>query len=92
MKKLSSLLKDQPETALDRALFWTEYVMRHKGTPHLRSAATELHWYQYLLLDVWMLLATGTLLLVASVYFIVRTIWRICTMLRRRALKKSKTN
>ncbi|KAJ4431906.1 hypothetical protein ANN_20512 [Periplaneta americana] len=52
MKKLSTIFRDQADTALDRAVFWTEYVIRHKGAPHLRPASTELHWHQYLLLDV----------------------------------------
>jgi glucuronosyltransferase len=33
-------------------VFWTEYVIRHKGAPHMRSAALDLLWYQYFLLDV----------------------------------------
>lgn len=52
MAKLSNITKDQPETAMERAVWWTEYVIRHKGAPHLRCASTELMWYQYLLLDV----------------------------------------
>ncbi|XP_069686787.1 UDP-glucosyltransferase 2-like [Periplaneta americana] len=52
MKKLSEIASDQPENPLDRAVWWTEYVIRHKGARHLRSAALDLTWYQYLLLDV----------------------------------------
>lgn len=33
-------------------VYWTEYVHRHKGAPHLKSHALELTWYQYFLLDV----------------------------------------
>ncbi|KAJ4428693.1 hypothetical protein ANN_25686 [Periplaneta americana] len=46
------IFRDRPLSALDTAIFWTEYVLRHKGAPHLRSAAVDLTWYQYLLLDV----------------------------------------
>jgi len=52
MKKLSALSKDEPESSLNRAVWWTEYVLRHNGAKHLRSAALDLAWYQYLLLDV----------------------------------------
>lgn len=33
-------------------MYWIEYVIRHKGAPHLRSAAQDLTWYQLYLLDV----------------------------------------
>ena len=39
-------------SALDNAVYWVEYVLRHNGAPHLRSAAVNLPWYQLLLLDV----------------------------------------
>ncbi|XP_063221123.1 UDP-glycosyltransferase UGT5-like isoform X1 [Bacillus rossius redtenbacheri] len=51
-KMVSRIFRDQPQTSKDKAVFWTEYVIRHKGAPHLRSAALDLAWYQYLLLDV----------------------------------------
>ena len=49
---MSKLLKDQLTSPLDRAVFWTEYIIRHKGAPHLRSPAAELSWVEFLLLDV----------------------------------------
>nr|ACG64317.1 UDP glycosyl transferase 1A5A (predicted) [Otolemur garnettii] len=50
--RLSSLHKDRPMEPLDLAVFWVEFVMRHKGAPHLRPAAHDLTWYQYHSLDV----------------------------------------
>ncbi|XP_037017269.2 UDP-glucuronosyltransferase 1A1 isoform X2 [Artibeus jamaicensis] len=50
--QLSSLHKDRPIEPLDLAVFWVEFVMRHKGAPHLRPAAHDLTWYQYHSLDV----------------------------------------
>uniref|UniRef100_A0A8C5K519 UDP-glucuronosyltransferase n=1 Tax=Jaculus jaculus TaxID=51337 RepID=A0A8C5K519_JACJA len=65
--RLSSLHKDRPIEPLDLAVFWVEYVMRHKGAPHLRPAAHDLTWYQYHSLDV-----IGFLLaIVMAVVFIV---------------------
>ncbi|XP_028611228.1 UDP-glucuronosyltransferase 1-5 isoform X5 [Grammomys surdaster] len=65
--RLSSLHKDRPIEPLDLAVFWVEYVMRHKGAPHLRPAAHDLTWYQYHSLDV-----IGFLLaIVLTVVFIV---------------------
>ncbi|XP_062054760.1 UDP-glucuronosyltransferase 2B13-like [Lepus europaeus] len=50
--RLSRIHHDQPMKPLDRAVFWIEYVMRHKGAKHLRVAAHDLTWYQYHSLDV----------------------------------------
>ncbi|CAG2061476.1 unnamed protein product, partial [Timema podura] len=51
-ERISRLFKDQPETPLERAIFWTEYVLRNNGAHHLRSSSVDMPWYQYLLLDV----------------------------------------
>ncbi|XP_006163637.1 UDP-glucuronosyltransferase 2A3 [Tupaia chinensis] len=50
--RLSRIHHDQPMKPLDRAVFWIEFVMRHKGAKHLRSAAHDLTWFQYHSLDV----------------------------------------
>jgi glucuronosyltransferase len=49
---MSRIFRDRPQSALDTAIFWTEYVIRHGGAPHLQSAAVKLAWHQYLLIDV----------------------------------------
>ncbi|XP_064113058.1 UDP-glycosyltransferase UGT5-like [Macrobrachium nipponense] len=48
---VSKLSQDQPEHPVDRAVFWTEYVIRHQGAPKLRSPAASLSWVELLLLD-----------------------------------------
>ncbi|XP_038615653.1 UDP-glucuronosyltransferase 2B31-like isoform X1 [Tachyglossus aculeatus] len=50
--RLSQIHHDQPMKPLDRAVFWIEFVMRHKGAKHLRPASHSLTWYQYHCLDV----------------------------------------
>ena len=51
-RELSAVYRDQPQTPLDRAVFWTEYVIRHNGARHMRSAARNLNFFQYYCLDV----------------------------------------
>lgn len=58
IQKLSTLHKDRPVDPLELSVFWTEFVMKHKGAKHLRSAVHELNWIQYFSLDVMALLAT----------------------------------
>ncbi|XP_078606231.1 UDP-glucuronosyltransferase 2C1-like [Branchiostoma floridae x Branchiostoma japonicum] len=50
--RLSRLYRDQPQSPMDRAVWWIEHVIKHVGLPHLRARAVELPWYQYYLLDV----------------------------------------
>ncbi|RVE74692.1 hypothetical protein OJAV_G00025420 [Oryzias javanicus] len=47
MQRLSRLHRDQPMRPLDTALFWIEFVMRHKGAAHLRTESYKLPWYSY---------------------------------------------
>ncbi|XP_076042289.1 UDP-glycosyltransferase UGT5-like [Oratosquilla oratoria] len=56
----SLLLRDQKETPIDRAVWWTEYVIRHRGAPALRSPGADLSWIEYLCLDVLVLVHVGT--------------------------------
>lgn len=52
MKKASSIFRDRPKKPLDEAIFWIEYILRHDGAPHLRSAGLDLSWFSYFLLDI----------------------------------------
>ncbi|KAH8358919.1 hypothetical protein KR093_003241, partial [Drosophila rubida] len=49
----STLFKDQKDTPLERAVWWTEYVIRHKGAMHLRSASRNLSFLQLHGVDTW---------------------------------------
>jgi glucuronosyltransferase len=57
-------------------VFWTEYVIRHKGAPHMRSAALDLTWYQYFLLDVIAALALVLGLILFFIYLIIGALLR----------------
>ncbi|KAJ8708426.1 hypothetical protein PYW07_010551 [Mythimna separata] len=52
IKKLGSTMRDQPESALERAVWWTEHVLRHGGARHLRSPAANMSWAEYLELEL----------------------------------------
>lgn len=46
------ILRDQRTSPLDTAVYWTEYVLRHRGAAHLASPAADMPFYQWALLDV----------------------------------------
>uniref|UniRef100_A0A669C2T8 UDP-glucuronosyltransferase n=1 Tax=Oreochromis niloticus TaxID=8128 RepID=A0A669C2T8_ORENI len=64
VKKLSDLHNDRLSDPLELSVYWTEFVMRHKGAKHLKSALHELYWFQYFSLDVIALLTTVVLVFV----------------------------
>ncbi|CAH0550303.1 unnamed protein product [Brassicogethes aeneus] len=50
--ELNSLLNDEPIKGLEKVVWWTEYVLRHNGTKHLRGPTVDIGWVEFLLLDV----------------------------------------
>ncbi|XP_051896177.1 UDP-glucuronosyltransferase 2C1-like [Pristis pectinata] len=84
MKKLSALHRDQPESPMERAVFWIEYVARHKGAGHLRSECYRLPWYVYYCVDVMIFLMSVLLLLTVLV---VVTLKKLCNIVRKKKQK-----
>ncbi|XP_021946508.1 UDP-glucuronosyltransferase 2A3 [Folsomia candida] len=82
VKRLSTVFRDQIDDPLTRAVYWIEYVVRHKGAPQLRSAARKLNYFQYHSYDV-----IGTYLILIFVviyilYSVVKLILRkICSLI-----------
>ncbi|XP_074490132.1 UDP-glucuronosyltransferase 2C1-like [Sebastes fasciatus] len=52
MQRLSRLHRDQPMKPLDQAVFWIEYVIRHKGARHLQTQSNKMSWFVYNSVDV----------------------------------------
>ncbi|PSN39981.1 hypothetical protein C0J52_20368, partial [Blattella germanica] len=75
-KMYSALAKDTLHGGVEKAVWWTEYVLRHKGARHLRSAALDMNWYQYLLLDVIIFLILSASIILFFFSFIIYKIFR----------------
>ncbi|XP_054465758.1 UDP-glucuronosyltransferase 2B20-like [Anoplopoma fimbria] len=84
MLKLSQLHKDTPMKPLDSAIFWMEFVMRHKGAAHLRTDSYKLPWYAYHCLDV-------MALFVAFGVLIMTLVWVSCRCLIGLFIRTKKT-
>lgn len=88
----SSLMRDRPTDPLTTAVYWVEYVIRHKGAKHLHfTAAKQLNFFQYFLLDI-----LGLIVLVFSVVifclvclgkFVFRKFFKKSTVVGRQKLK-----
>lgn len=59
----------------ETVLYWTEYVIRHKGTSHLQPAALEIPLYQYLLLDVVGFIVLTIIVIFMVLYYILSRIY-----------------
>lgn len=90
VRELASLAQDQPMTGLERAVWWSEYVIRHKGARHLRSPLIDIPWYQYLLLDVLAVLLGSFLVLFYILYVLARFLVRLLLKYNRNILEKKK--
>eukprot|EP00058_Branchiostoma_floridae_P018053 XP_002603542.1 hypothetical protein BRAFLDRAFT_220053 [Branchiostoma floridae] len=67
--RLSRLDHDQPQSPMERAVWWIEHVIKHGRLPHLRARAVELPWYQYYLLDVAAFLLTVCAAVLGTVWY-----------------------
>ena len=48
---VSNLMKESPMTDKQLILYWSDFVMRHGGAPHLKSKVQTMAWYEIVLLD-----------------------------------------
>lgn len=86
MKHLSALHRDKPMPPLETALYWIEFVMRHRGASHLRTESYKMPWYSYYSVDVICFLVAVLLMLTA---IMVGSIRFLCNqMCRRRKTKQ----
>ncbi|MEQ2282104.1 hypothetical protein AMECASPLE_037119 [Ameca splendens] len=76
MQRLSRLHRDQPMKPIDTALFWIEYVIRHKGASHLKAQSYKMPWYIYHSVDVVLFLTGAVLLMLLATVMFIRCLWR----------------
>ncbi|XP_062262916.1 UDP-glucuronosyltransferase 2C1-like [Platichthys flesus] len=86
MQRLSSLHRDQAIAPMDHAIFWVEYVIRHKGAAHLRTEAYKMPWYSYYSLDVLLVLLTAA---AALLFCTMAVFWLLCCRSRRKTKTKA---
>nr|AVT42220.1 UDP-glucuronosyltransferase 321H1 [Lissorhoptrus oryzophilus] len=51
-KQFGKIIRDVDMPNIDKAIWWTEYVIRHKGAKHFRSPTVDMPFWKYYLLDV----------------------------------------
>ncbi|XP_061602177.1 UDP-glucuronosyltransferase 2C1-like [Cololabis saira] len=84
MQRLSRLHRDQPMKPLDTALFWIEFVMRHKGAAHLRTESYRLPWYSFYSVDVIIFLVGVVLLVLCTFAGLLKCLCSMCLRKKRK--------
>ena len=72
--EIANRLRDQPQTPMEKAVFWVEYVARHKGAEFMRTSAQYLNLIEYNNLDVYSFFAAFAFLVVFVVIYIFKKI------------------
>lgn len=88
MQQMSAIAKDRVLPPVDLAVWWVEYVLRHKGAKHLRPATLDLHWTQYIMLDVAIFVTVIISIIVFIVYKLLQILFK---MLKKQTRVKIKT-
>lgn len=71
------MVEDTQVTPLENAVWWAEYVLRHKDLTHLKGAAARANLNDYYLFDVILFLVFIFIVVLFTVLYIVRTIAKI---------------
>lgn len=77
MADLSFKLKNDLKSPTELVVYWTEYVLRHKGALHLRTKDADIPYYQFLLLDVFILIFSIVLISVYSLVLLTKFVRKI---------------
>lgn len=72
MDRASEIFRDRQVGAMDTAIYWIEYVIKHRGAPHLVAAGVHLPWYKFYLLDVFSILVAISVLPISILFCIYR--------------------
>lgn len=70
-KLRSKLMHDRPMKPMDTAMYWIDYVLRHRNVHHFKSTGLDVQWYKYFYLDAVVLFVVSSIVLlkVAAILF-----------------------
>ncbi|XP_045540281.1 UDP-glycosyltransferase UGT5-like [Papilio machaon] len=89
--RLRSIMQDQPQSPLERAVWWTEHVLRHGGARHLRGPAANISWAQYLELELVFTLAAILISSLFVLFIVAKLIWNILKVQLSAVIKVKKS-
>lgn len=69
-KEVAAVFNDNRMAPIEEAMYWIEYVARHKGAKHLHSKAIDMPWWRYHMIDVYAVIVASFFTL-ATISFVV---------------------
>ena len=76
IQSVSARAKDRVLPPVEQAVWWVEYVLRHKGAKHLRPATLDLNWIQYFFIDIALFLISVVSLSLFILFKLINTVVR----------------
>ncbi|XP_017083543.2 UDP-glycosyltransferase UGT5 [Drosophila eugracilis] len=74
---ISQRFRDQPMHPLETAIYWTEYIARYKGAPHMTVSQSQVKIFEYYSLDKFLMVGIR-LSLVMGIVFLLLSKGRCC--------------
>lgn len=72
IEEIRNAASDRQMTGLEKAVWWSEYLIRHKGVKHLKSPSANISLFEYLFLDV-----------ILSIIFIILFLYKMVMFLKK---------
>ena len=69
-------MQDEPMPPLERAVWWTEHVLRHGGARHLRAPAANMSWAQYLDIELILTISSVLSIVVTVLLLSIYLVWK----------------
>lgn len=76
MARLGRLVRDQPMRPVEKAVWWTEYVIRHGGADHYRYPAAHMSFLVYHYYDVVGAAVLLAIALLAALHYLAGRLFR----------------
>ncbi|XP_041449688.1 UDP-glycosyltransferase UGT5 [Drosophila obscura] len=90
VKNFSKLYRDRPQTAQELVVYWTEYVIRHHGAPHMQSPLVHMGIVASNNLDIYVLAALALYLIFLINKVVWKFLWRKCTGKSKKSTQNKK--
>lgn len=89
VSEVADVMTDQPMDSMEKAMYWIEYVIRHKGAEYLRAPAADVSWIRFLLVDVLTFISLIVLLFIVVIYKFMSFIFS--NKIHKKQIKQKKT-
>ena len=73
MRRRAAHFTDRQSNPLETAVYWVEYVLRHRDTSHLKPYSVRMSWFTYYSLDIIFV----ALFLLYLVFYLITGVWKL---------------